>query len=133
MVYILKGKQGKTLQQSYDGIGFVNSSGHAECVEFIRQTLGAPPTDSWREGKKVTQGDLTILPGTPIATFINGKYPQAGATGKHAAIYLGQNAQGIQVLDQWRSQGVVKPRTIKWHPTDHSLSDNGNAFSVVEW
>ena len=133
MVHVLKPKPGKTLLQSYDGIGYVNSRGNAECVEFIIQTLGAPATDFWREGKKVTKGDLTILPGTPIATFVNGKYPPGGTTGKHAAIYLGQNVEGIQVLDQWRAQGVVKPRTIRWNPVGHSLSNDGNAFSVIEW
>jgi hypothetical protein len=133
MPHILTGKAGQTLQQSYTGTGFVNPQGNAECVEFIKQTLGAPPTALWREGKKVVKGDLSIAPGTAIATFVNGKYPQTGNTGKHAAIYLGQDQQGIQVLDQWRSQGVVKPRTIKWKPTSAGASNDGTAFSVVEW
>jgi len=46
-----------------------------------------------------------MAPGTAIATFVGGRYPQAGTTGMHVAIYLGQNAEGIQVLDQWRAQG----------------------------
>lgn len=48
------------------------------------------------------QGNTAIRPGTAIATFdSNGRYIG------HAAIYLGQNAQGIQVIDQWnrRDQG----------------------------
>ncbi len=133
MVHVLKAKAGKTLQQSYEGIGYVNAQGHAECVEFIKQTLGAPITSVWKEGKKIVEGDTTILPGTAIATFVDGKYPQVGASGMHAAIYLGQNAQGIQVLDQWRAQGVVKPRTIHWTPTKPGLSNDGTAFSVIEW
>jgi hypothetical protein len=87
----------------------------------------------WGEGKKVTKGDTTILPGTPIATFVDGKYPQTGSTGKHAAIYLGQDGTGIQVLDQWRAQGEVKQRTIRWDSKSSSPSNDGNAFSVVEW
>jgi hypothetical protein len=133
MVHVLKPKPGKTLQQSYEGIGYVNNQGHAECIEFIVQTLGGPATSGWREGKKVTKGDFTILPGTPIATFVNGRYPQTGSTGKHAAIYLGQNVDGIQVLDQWRSQGVVKQRTIWWNSGSTSPSNDGKAFSVIEW
>ncbi len=133
MPHVLSPKPGKTLTQSYEGIGFVNSQGHAECIEFICQTLNGPATSAWREGKKVIKGDMTIAPGTAIATFVNGRYPQTGSTGKHAAIYLGQDAQGIQVLDQWRAQGVVKPRTIRWKPSNSSPSNDGNAFSVIEW
>jgi len=76
---------------------------------------------------------VALTAGTAIATFINGKYPQVGSTGKHAAIYLGQNAIGIQVLDQWATQGSVQPRIIKWKPTSPSLSNDANAFSVIEW
>jgi len=121
------------MEQSYVGIGYKNLQGHTECVEFIKQTLGAPITAIWKEGKKITQGDLTITPGTAIATLVDGKYPQTGSSGMHAAIYLGQNASGIQVLDQWRAQGMVKPRTIHWTPTKTGLSNDGNAFSVIEW
>ncbi len=133
MPHVLTPKPGQTLTQSYAGIGYPNAQGNTECVDFIQQTLSAPPTGLWREGKKVTQGDLTITPGTAIATFVNGKYPQTGTTGKHAAIYLGQNSLGIQVLDQWRAQGKVEPRTIKWKPTSPGASNDGNAFSVIEW
>jgi hypothetical protein len=90
---------------------------------------------SGAKGDDVKKGVKSILSGTAIATFVNGKYPQTGSTGKHAAIYLGQDADGIQVLDQWASQGMVLPRTIRWvssqpHP---SPSNDANAFSVIEW
>jgi hypothetical protein len=98
-----------------------------------QQTLKAPATSAWREGVKVAKGQATVLGGTAIATFVNGKYPQEGSTGKHAAIYLGQNAAGILVLDQWRTQGQVKARTIKWNPATPGASNDGNAFSVIEW
>ena len=113
-----------------------NSSGNAECVEFIRQTLHAPATAQWREGMKVRrlnpEDPDPVRRGTAIATFVGGKYPQSGNTGKHAAIYLGQNADGILVLDQWRSQGRVLPRTIYWKPRRAGLSNDGSAFSVIE-
>jgi hypothetical protein len=123
--------------RTYSGKRFPNARGHTECVEFIRQTLNAPNTSVWREGMKilkvaVDQADL-ILPGTAIATFVDGSYPSHGSTGKHAAIYLGQNANGIQVMDQWRSQNQVRRRTIYWHPHSRGLSNDGNAFSVIEW
>jgi len=110
----------------------VNAQGNSECVEFIHQTLIAPPTALWKEGTKVTKGDTSILRGTAIATFVNGIYPQVGISGKHAAIYLGQSVTGIEVLDQWRAQVMVKKRTIRWDGGP-SLSNNGSAFSVIEW
>jgi hypothetical protein len=130
--HVLRPQAGKTLEQSYKGLAFTNDQGNTECVEFIKQTLNAPPTSSWREGRGIKLG-VVVPPGTAIATFVGGKYPQSGNTGKHAAIYLGQNAIGIQVLDQWRKQGSVQPRTIKWKPTSPGLSNDGSAFSVIEW
>lgn len=111
---------------------YTNKAGNTECVEFVRQTLNLPHTSLWKEGKKVTKGDLGILKGTAIATFVNGKYPQEGNTGKHAAIYFGQDETGIIVLDQWRKQGKVKKRTIPFKPRISGLSNDGNAFSIIE-
>lgn len=111
---------------------YANKDGNTECVEFVRQTLNLPHTSLWKEGKKVTKGDLTIMKGTAIATFVDGKYPQTGNTGKHAAVYLGQDETGIIVLDQWRNQGKVKKRTIPFKPRRSGLSNDGNAFSVIE-
>ena len=133
MPHVLQPLPGKTLQTSYEGAAYTNGKGNTECVEFIQQTLGAPSTAAWLEGKKITQGDLTPRAGTAIATFVNGKYPQAGSTGKHAAIYLGQNGDGILVLDQWRAQGEVKQRTIRWNPSSPGASNDGKAFSIIEW
>lgn len=133
MAHILQPKPGKTLEQTYQGLSYVNAKGNSECVEFIKQTLQAPETALWREGTKIIKGDTSTVAGTAIATFVDRKYPQEGSTGKHAAIYLGQNGLGIQVLDQWRSQGMVMPRTIKWHPTSPGASNDGNLFSVIEW
>ncbi|WP_374324581.1 BPSL0067 family protein [Azonexus sp.] len=121
----------------YRNRSFPNERGNTECVEFIQQTLAAPPTRQWRQGmaiRKLAPGvSDPIRKGTAIATFVGGAYPQQGNTGKHAAIYLGQNADGIQVLDQWRAQGRVQPRTIPWQPRRPGLSNDGNAFSVIEW
>lgn len=134
MPHILKPQGNKTLEDTYAGNTYKNDKGNAECVEFIRQTLGAPPTSLWREGDKIEKGKKDVLPGTAIATFANNKYPQTGDSGKHAAIYLDQDGTGVIVLDQWRAQGSVQKRTIRWNPSDpKNLSNNGNAFSVIEW
>ena len=79
-----------------------------------------------------SRDNSTITKGIAIATFVGGKYP-SHATGNHAAIYLSQNKVGIVVLDQWKRQGAVKRRTIRFEvPKGTSASNDGNAFSVIE-
>ena len=123
--------------ESYRDKSFANAKGHTECVDFIQQTLDAPVTSLWREGTKIerlaTGAKDPVRHGTAIATFVGGRYPQHGSTGMHAAIYLGQNDEGIQVMDQWRAQGKVLPRTIPWKARRPGLGNDGSAFSVIEW
>ncbi len=80
---------------------FVNKKGNTECVEFIQQATGAPATLAWRKGIKVKDASHGAIPrGTAIATFDgSGSYP-TDAQGRHAAIYLSHDKQGIKVLDQ---------------------------------
>jgi hypothetical protein len=50
-----------------------------DCVKLIkRYTPGliGLPTTAWREGKKVREIAVALAPGTAIATFVNGHYPQ---------------------------------------------------------
>ena len=132
------GRRSHALRSPEQHIGktYANAQGNTECVEFIRQTLGAPHTSRWHEGTKIRRlspGETDpIPPGSAIATFENGTYPQEGNTGKHAAIYLGQDENGIQVLDQWRRQERVLKRTIPWERR-HPSRDVAPAFSAVEW
>jgi hypothetical protein len=82
------------------------------------------------KGDDVKKGTALDV-GTAIATFVNGEYPQ-NATG-HAAVYLGQDGVGIQVLDQWATQGKVLKRTIRWIPLrPGDLVNDANAFSVIQ-
>lgn len=121
-------------QKVYGHHKYVNAQGNAECVEFVRQTTSAPHTTLWRKGLKVSEAQIGQIPrGTAIATFDDsGRYP-TDQLGKHAAIYLGHDAQGITVLDQWKKQGEVKKRYIRFsNPTATSRSDMGNMFYVIE-
>jgi hypothetical protein len=123
-----------TNPEQTEGRAYRNSQGETQCVELIKQTLGAPRTAEWRAGRKIRPGDRDIARGTAIATFVDGRYPQTGAGGKHAALYLEQNEAGIVVLDQWKAQGVVKRRTIRWKPlSPGSKSNDANAYSEIEW
>jgi len=113
---------------------FINSKGNTECVEFVRQTTGAPQTCLWKKGKKVSNAGIGEIPrGTVIATFdAEGKYP-TDAHGKHAAIYLEHNAQSILVLDQWNDQGEVKLRNIWFNrPKGTRRSNDADTFYVIE-
>jgi hypothetical protein len=56
-------------------------------------------TATWTQGSAV-HGNTSLQPGTVIATIAsNGTYTNSTDGSSHAAIYLGQNAQGIQVED----------------------------------
>lgn len=71
------------------------SVGSGECVDLVKAAAGTPPTRFWKPGR-LDMGDQTIPRGAIIATFdANGRYLG------HAAIYLGQDAGAIQVVDQW--------------------------------
>ena len=78
------------------------------------------------------KGNANLEKGTAIATFgPDGKY-----AGGHAAIYVGQDQNGIQVLDQWaerpgRPAHPVAPRTIRWDAK--TPSNNGTLFHVIKW
>jgi hypothetical protein len=113
---------------------FANAKGNTECVVFVQQAAGAPPTSMWSRGLRVKDAkDAEIPKGTAIATFDdNGKYPTDGA-GKHAAIYLSHSSTAIRVLDQWKSQGEVKERSIWFDkPAGTSRSNDANTFWVIE-
>ena len=88
-----------------------------QCVSFVKMATGdSRTTGQWRQGPKVRGGAIPY--NAAIATFPSGSYYG------HAAIYKGQNSQGIQVLDQWVGQPVAA-RTIRWG--GGSLSNDGGA------
>lgn len=111
----------------YDG----KTIGTGQCVAFVQQCAGAPTTGVWRQGLKIKGAMIgTISPGTAIATFVNGHYPN-NAHGNHAAIYISHDSQGIQVWDQWTGQAVHR-RTIRYKGGQGSASNDGDQFYVIE-
>jgi hypothetical protein len=108
---------------------FVNAKLNHECVEFVRQTTGAPSTPNWRPGVKV-RGNASVPAGAAIANFNGDSYLS------HAAIYLDQNEAGIWVLDQWNAQGYVAKRKIRF-PTGKEKSpvkdsNNGDLYYLID-
>ena len=109
------------------------SVGSGQCVALVQ---AADPsvglTATWTQGAAV-QGNTSLQPGTAIATFnANGQYANATDGSSHAAIYLGQNAQGIQVEDQWVGQ-PAHIHTISWTNLGNSTAaaNNGSQYYVV--
>ena len=128
------------------GIGSVSSPGFvaSSFTQYLGQSVGsgqcvalvqaADPsvglTATWTQGASV-QGNTSLQPGTAIATFnSNGQYANATNGSSHAAIYLGQNAQGMQVEDQWSNQ-PASIRTIPWNNPTGTAANTGSSFYVI--
>jgi len=115
--------------QSYQG----QAVGTGQCVAFVEQASGAPHTSLWQRGA-LAKANPNIQSGAAIATFNSaGVYTNSTDGTSHAAIYIGQNAAGLQVWDQWTGQPVHQ-RTIRFHggaPGVKPVND-GDAFYVVE-
>ena len=108
--------------------------GNGQCVTFVHAVVATPPASLWRQGTKV-RGNTAIKPGTVIATFDqDGRYGNHVDGSSHAAIYLGQTAAGIQVLDQWNghTKQPVHQRLIRFKNGHGSKADDGDRFSVAE-
>ena len=110
------------------------SVGSGQCVALVQASdPSVGLTASWTQGAAV-QGNTSLQPGTAIATFnSNGQYANATDGSSHAAIYLGQNADGIQVEDQWVGH-PASFRTIYWNGASGSggtAANTGVSYHVV--
>ena len=103
--------------------------GSGQCVALVQ--AGDPAvglTRTWTAGEAV-QGNTALQPGTPIATFdANGKYGNHLDGSSHAAIYLGQDANGMRVMDQWVGHPASE-RVIPW--SGARAANSGSAFRVI--
>ena len=87
---------------------------------------GLGSTSTWKKSTIQVKGATTLEKGTAIATFdSNGKY--CG----HAAIYVGQKADGLQVWDQWQTH-PVSPRNIAFRGGKGSVVNDGDQYFVVD-
>ncbi len=113
--------------------GFVGRSvGSGQCVALahaVQPSLGS--TATWTAGAPV-QGNAALQPGAVIATFNDAsRYANATDGSSHAAIYLGQDAHGLHVLDQWSGKQAAI-RTIPWTHAGATAANTGAAFRVVQ-
>ena len=106
----------------------------ASLTKALDPNLGA--TSSWQKGAQV-QGNANLKPGTPIATFnFGGNYgppsSPGGASGvSHTGIYLGQDASGVQILDQWNGSGGAHTHTIPWESWNGNSMEAGNKYYTI--
>ena len=99
-----------------------------QCVSYVKQVCPSlPQTAKWKKGAQAKNA-AKLLPGTVIATFNDdGNYEG------HAAIYISQNADGITVIDQYRTPPNPKPvsqRLLRFGA--RGRSNDGDQFYVVE-
>ena len=106
--------------------------------KLAERPIGVPLDARWRQGARV-QGNMNIAPNTVIATFdSDGRHGNHSDHTSHAAIYLGQDAQGIQVIGQFKEHSADRPlflyphkRTLRFGQAHDSISNRGEYFYVV--
>ena len=117
------------------------SVGNGQCVAYVRAAALVGHTSTWKRGEAVRGSKLAI--GTAIATFDDdGRYVNNTTGRSHAAIYLGQDAIGIQVLDQWVRKkhlpsGAVElqitnvhQRTLRFQDSKSMVNDGRNYYVI---
>lgn len=112
-----------------------------DCVALIKALapgLKGLATSSWRPGAKVARS-VGLQPGTAIATFVDGKYPNK-PTGNHAAFFLSYAGSAIWVMDQWKnddrkpwvSSRLVRPGLKNRDGTYRDPSNSIETYFVIE-
>jgi hypothetical protein len=109
---------------------------NGECVDLTKKFSGMSDvgTFQWRAGPKVVD-DKDIKPGTAIATFDKGRYPQTDVN-KNSGIYLGRGANGsVWILDQWPArnsgQKVHPPQPRELLRDSRNVSNDSHAYYVI--
>jgi hypothetical protein len=109
-------------------IGRVIPDGH--CVAYVRAASAAPHTSEWRRGEKVR--DNSVPANTAVATFDpNNRYGNHTDGRSHAAIYINQVSEGLNVIDQWVGQ-PVHSRLIRFRSGSSTAVNDGDQYFVIE-
>lgn len=118
--------RGKFLKQTL-------AMGNGQCVALVRELTGAPPSSLWNEGARLVdllEENAFIQPGTAIATFFNGRYPN-WPHGNHAALFLRWVENGIEVFHQWKGKAPHK-RVLYFGRTQPQAFLRADHYSVVK-
>ena len=114
----------------------------AQLAQALRPDIGV--VVHWTRGAQV-KGNLSLVPGTVIAIFdSNGRYlgqkhhSHAGGVA-HTALYVGQNARGIRIVNQYANKDTIREDFVFWgggapgvSGTGLSPEDRGDNYFVVE-
>jgi hypothetical protein len=105
-----------------------------QCAQLTEALSGVGTTPTWKQGVQV-RGNTSLAPGTPIATFnynwggrarYGSEAQPVGVSGmSHTGIYLGQDANGLYMLNQWNSNGHCSGATVSYYPWDSNAGTNG--------
>lgn len=119
--------------------------GNGSFVLLVQHYAKVPKHDQWRQGPRVVEQD-NIWPGTPIATFENGVYPN-WPTGNHAALFLRFGNRGedgtratFWVVEQYKGLLAIGERELKrkgqvdskWGKRWADPSNNADAFYIIQ-
>lgn len=115
--------------------------GGGNCVDLIKQLvpgLKGASTQVWRQGARVLD-TTALLPGTAIATFENGRYPNHDH-GNHAALFVAYGGNAIWVIDQWKNDArkpwiamrLIRPGQQGKDGRFFDPSNSSQAFYVIE-
>ena len=97
-----------------------------ECVSLTKFFSRVPCTSCWRAGVPVMGNN--VFPGTAVATFVNGRYPQEDVP-KNSGIFVQYIPNGFKIIDQWPGHyGMV--RDLYVDPTQ-SRSNRADTYSVI--
>jgi RHS repeat-associated protein len=120
----------------WHGSGLVGSCGTnanvGECATFVQVAVAEATheemglTDTWEFGYRSVLSNQALVPGTVIATRdpSTGRYPAAGSSiPRHAAFYLGQHGDEIDVFDQYNAS----PPNYFAHPPGRSTKRPPNS------
>lgn len=121
-----------------DDLENTDKVGSKQCVALVQHYGKLPQAITWKEGA-VVMGSTTIVKGTAIASFVDGKYKNL-PTGNHAGFYISQDAAGIWIMDQW-ADNIRKPKVSKRYLRRKGKSkegvyvdpsNNAEAYSVID-
>lgn len=117
---------------------------NSECVSLTKALTGAGPASMWLQGEHV-QDSSNIPVGTPVATFNFewGGRPQYGTEEQpggtkggvsHTGIYVGRDANGLYLLDQYTNNKGALVSYYPWYGTSKngSLGEVGSKYYFIK-
>ncbi|EDS5972588.1 BPSL0067 family protein [Salmonella enterica subsp. enterica] len=112
------GQRGYSMGYVYNDVDKLENKprkGNDQCVTLIKVVipeLSRRTTSTWHQGEQVLD-NTNIAKGTAIATFDEqGVYPNR-PSGNHAALYLGQNASGTLIMEQWTKELKIHKKRVR--------------------